>query len=350
MRKSLKIGLAAAALTLGLYTAAGDTEAAKVQKAGYYDQTYSNQQKGIPTGYKVGAGFLGTILGIYLLSGLKTIRPTEKGLVERLGKYKRVSDQGLTLILPGFDKMTKVNITEMMVDAEPQEVITKDNLNARVDAQIYFKVRPDNESVKKSQYNVANYRIQIVALARTTLRDIIGNLTLKEANSMRNKLNSELAKELDKQTDTWGIEVVRAELKEIDPPSDVQETMNKVVKAENEKIAAIDFATATETKADGERRAEIKKAEGVKQGKILQAEGEAAAIKAVAEAEAEAIQRVNKAAEEYFKGNAIPYKRLQVTEEALKNNTKYIIPEGTDLITVLGESEEKIVPITKKGK
>ena len=121
--------------------------------------------------------------------------------------------------------------------------------------------------------------MQIVNLARTTLRNIIGTLTLKSANSERGKINEELRSTLLAETANWGIEILRTELKEIDPPQDVQETMNKVVKAENEKIAAVDFATATETQADGQRRAEIKKAEGVKQAKILQAEGEAEAIR-----------------------------------------------------------------------
>ena len=187
-----------------------------------------------------------------------------------------------------------------MVDAEPQEIITNDNLNARVDAQVYFKVKHDEESVKSSQYNVNNYQWQIVNLARTTLRNIIGTLTLKSANSERGKINDELQKTLRKETGNWGIEIVRTELKEIDPPKDVQETMNKVVKAENEKIAAIDFATATETMADGARRAEIKKAEGIRQARILQAEGEA-----------EAIKLVNEAANQYFVGNAQLLRRLE---------------------------------------
>ena len=118
-------------------------------------------------------------------------------------------------------------------------------------------LKADEENVKASQYNVANYEMQIVNLARTTLRNIIGTLTLKSANSERGRINEELQKTLRDETGSWGIEIVRTELKEIDPPPDVQETMNKVVKAENEKVAAIDFATAAETSADGTERAEI---------------------------------------------------------------------------------------------
>ena len=203
---------------------------------------------------------------VFFLSGIRIVRPTHRGLVERLGKYKRFAHPGFNWIIPVIDRMFPVNSTEQMVDALPQEIITNDNLNARVDAQVYFKVKPDEESVKRSQYNVNNYQYQIVNLARTTLRNIIGTMTLKSANSERSKINSELLKTLLNETASWGIDIVRTELKEIDPPKDVQETMNKVVKAENEKIAAIDYATATETAADGQKRSEIKKAEGIKAG------------------------------------------------------------------------------------
>jgi regulator of protease activity HflC (stomatin/prohibitin superfamily) len=196
---------------------------------------------------------------IIFLSGIRIVRPTHRGLIEHLGKYCRFAKPGFHWVIPIIEKMYKVNITEVMVDAEPQEIITNDNLNARVDAQVYFKVKDDEEDVKNSQYNVFNYQWQIVNLARTTLRNIIGTLTLKSANSERGKINEELHNTLKKETTNWGIDIVRTELKEIDPPQDVQETMNKVVKAENEKIAAIDFATAQETMADGARRAEIKR-------------------------------------------------------------------------------------------
>jgi regulator of protease activity HflC (stomatin/prohibitin superfamily) len=222
--------------------------------------------------------------------------------------------------------MILVNITEQMVNAESQEIITNDNLNASVDAQVYFKVKDDEESVKNSQYNVNRFQWQVVNLARTTLRNIIGTLTLKSANSERGKINSELHRTLHTETANWGIQIVRTELKEIDPPRDVQETMNKVVKAENEKIAAIDFATAAETFADGEKRAKIKQAEGVKQSKILHAEGEA-----------EAIKLVNEAADKYFTGNAQLLKKLETLEVSLANNAKIIIPTGSELVNVIGE-------------
>jgi regulator of protease activity HflC (stomatin/prohibitin superfamily) len=268
--------------------------------------------------------------------GIRIVRPTHRGLVERLGKYRRFAHYGFNWIIPGIDRLFQINVTEVMVDAQPQEIITNDNLNARVDAQVYFKVKSDEENVKSSQYNVNNYQWQIVNLARTTLRNIIGTLTLKSANSERGKINSELQRTLREETGSWGIEIVRTELKEIDPPKDVQETMNKVVKAENEKIAAVDFATATETMADGARRAEIKKAEGIRQAKILAAEGEAQAIKLV-----------NEAAEQYFVGNAQLLRRLETVEKAMANNAKIIVPGDAQLINIIGDLAG-VLPLPKK--
>jgi len=279
---------------------------------------------------------IGAIVLLIFFAGIKIVRPTHRGLIERLGKYRKFAKPGFHWIIPVIDKMYRVNITEQMVDAQPQEIITNDNLNASVDAQVYFKVNFDEESVKNSQYNVNNYQWQIVNLARTTLRNIIGTLTLKAANSERGKINAELHKTLCNETRSWGIDIVRTELKQIDPPHDVQETMNKVVKAENEKIAAIDFATAAEISADGTKRAKIKEAEGVKQAKILYAEGEASAIKLV-----------NEAADKYFVGNAQLLKKLETIEKALKDNSKIVIPEGSDLVNIIGEMAGGVLPIEK---
>ncbi len=283
------------------------------------------------------SGLLVTVAIFIFLLGIRIVRPTHRGLIERLGKYKRFANMGFNWIIPGIEVIYQVNITEQMVDAEPQEIITNDNLNAKVDAQVYFKVKADEASVKNCQYSVNNYQYQIVNLARTTLRNIIGTLTLKSANSERGKINAELHKTLCDETGSWGLEIVRTELKEIDPPKDVQETMNKVVKAENEKISAVDFATATETVADGQKRAEIKKAEGVRQASILQAEGEKRARILQAEGESEAIKLVNEAAEKFFVGNAQVLRKLEAVEKSLKDNAKIVVPANTELINVIGE-------------
>ena len=270
--------------------------------------------------------------------GIRIVRPTHRGLIEKFGKYNRFAEAGFHWIIPIIENIYLVNVTEQMVDAEPQEIITNDNLNAKVDAQVYFKVRVDEENVKNSQYNVNSYQYQIVNLARTTLRNIIGTLTLKSANSERGKINSELHKVLKEETNSWGIEIVRTELKEIDPPKDVQETMNKVVKAENEKIAAVDFATAAETAADGQKRSEIKKAEGIKQARILEAEGEA-----------QAIQSVNEAAEKYFVGNAQILRKIEMVEKALEHNAKIVVPSNTELVNVIGDMAG-ILPLKREEK
>ncbi|MFA5851265.1 MAG: SPFH domain-containing protein [Spirochaetales bacterium] len=279
---------------------------------------------------------IAALVVLLFFSGIRIIRPTHRGLIEVFGKYKGFAQPGFHWVIPVVTKMYQINTTEQMVNAEPQEIITNDNLNASVDAQVYFRVMPDEASVKASQYNVNNYQWQIVSLARTTLRNIIGTMTLKSANSERSKINTELLETLLKETSSWGIAVVRTELKEIDPPKDVQETMNKVVKAENEKIAAIDFATATETMADGQKRAEIKKAEGIRQADILKAEGQA-----------QAIQLVNEAADKYFVGNAQLLRKLQTVEESLKNNSKIVLPENGELVNIIGDLAG-VLPLKEK--
>ncbi|MCL4384947.1 MAG: SPFH/Band 7/PHB domain protein [Actinobacteria bacterium] len=281
---------------------------------------------------------LAAILFFFFLIGIRIVRPTHRGLIETLGKYTKFALPGFHWIVPIIQRIYLVDIREQLVNAEPQVIITNDNLNATVDAQVYLKVKSDEESVKNSMYNVTNYRLQVVNLARTTLRNIIGTLTLKSANSERGRINMDLDQTLKVETKNWGIEILRTELKEIDPPKDVQETMNKVVKAENEKIAAIDFATAAETNADGVKRAEIKKAEGVKQAKILEAEGEAQAIKLV-----------NEAADKYFVGNAQLLRKLQAMENALRNNAKIILPSDSELVNVIGEMSG-VLPLKREIK
>jgi len=284
---------------------------------------------------------VGSILGViiifvFLPMSIRTVRPTSRGLIERFGRYNRFANPGIVFLIPFIERLIRINTTENMIDAGLQEIITSDSLNAQVDAQVYFKVRSDAESVKSSQYSVFNYMTQIVALARTTLRNIIGTMTLKEANSERGKINSSLYNNLATETKSWGLEIVRTELKEINPPNDVQETMNKVVKASNEKIAAIDFATARETQADGERRAAIKVAEGQRQSAILQAEGQKLAKILVADGEAQAIKLVSEAADQYFKGNAQLLRQLQAVEQSLTNNAKVVVPANTTLVNVIG--------------
>lgn len=282
------------------------------------------------------SGWIVTIVVVLLFAaGIRIVRPTHRMLVETLGKYRRIADQGFHWIVPIIQRGVYVNITEQMADAARQDVITKDRLNTTVDAVVFYKVRPDERDVKASQYNVYDYENQIVTIARTTLRNIIGDMKYEEANSEREKINNSLLKTLKTQVAAWGIQIVRTEMKEIDPPKDVQSSMNEVIKAENEKNAAVDFATAVETKADGEKRAAIKKAEGIREGKKIVADGEAYRIKTV-----------HVSAHKYFKGNAQKLKQLDVTQASLEKNAKVLLTEkGISPNVIIGK-----IPISGKGK
>jgi regulator of protease activity HflC (stomatin/prohibitin superfamily) len=259
------------------------------------------------------------IILVIIIFGIRIVRPTHKILVETLGKYSKTKDQGFSWIIPIIQKGTYVNITEQMVDINPQTVITRDKLNAIVDAIVYYKVK----DAKASQYNVDNHRSQLTSLARTTLRAVIGKMSLTEANENRDNINQRVEKILTKETSSYGVEVLRVEIQKIEPPQDVQEAMNKVVKAEQEKIAAKDLATATETQADGQRRAEIKIAEGKKQGTILEAEGKSKAFKLI---------------QESFKKEAQLLKQLEVTQASLEKNSKIILSDkGINPKLLIGE-------------
>ncbi|MCH8094354.1 MAG: SPFH/Band 7/PHB domain protein [Chloroflexi bacterium] len=271
-------------------------------------------------------------LAFIFASGIKIVRPVEVGVIEFLGKFSRSAGAGFNWIFPGLQTMRKINITERRVDIDPQSIITKDKLNAEVDGVVYYRVM----EAKKAIYEVNNFELSVPSLAKTTLRAVIGKMTLTEANENRDLINDEVEKILDREISKWGINVVRVELQRIEPPPDVQDAMNQVVKAENEKIAALDLATAIETKADGERRAEIKKAEGI-----------AAAIRLKADADGDAIKIVNEAAERYFVGNAQLLKRLETVSEALRNNTKIIVPADSDLVNVIGELAGTTIPIKR---
>lgn len=272
------------------------------------------------------------VLIIFAL-GVRILRPVEVGVIEFLGRYSKSAGAGFNWIIPFLSKMYRINITERRVDIDPQSIITKDKLNAVVDGVVYYRV----EEARKAIYNVNSFATSVPSLAKTTLRAVIGKMTLTEANENRDQINLEVEKILSKEVTKWGIDVVRVELQRIEPPDDVQDAMNKVVKAENEKIAALDLATAIETKADGERRAEIKKAEGI-----------AAAIRLKADADGDAIKTVNVAAEQYFTGNAQLLKKLETVAEALKDNTKIIVPADSDLVNVINELAGTTVPVIKK--
>ncbi len=214
-------------------------------------------------------------------TAIKIIRPWEKALIERLGRYQRTAGSGLTLIMPVVENLMKVDMREQVVDIPPQAVITKDNVAVEVDAVVYYEV---TDPIKVT-YNVANFYIAATKLAQTNLRNLIGDLALDESLTSRELINTKLREILDDATDKWGVKVTRVELQRIEPPVDVTEAMHRQMKAERD------------------RRAMILEAEGSKRSAILTAEGKAEAIKKVADAnkyqkiaiaqgEAEAIQNV----------------------------------------------------------
>jgi len=203
------------------------------------------------------------VVFVVAMTGVKIVRPWEKGLIERLGKYQRTADSGLTLIIPFLEKMIKVDMREQVVDVPPQGVITKDNVVVNVDAVIYYEVTDPLQVV----YNIADYYTAVTKLAQTNLRNLIGDLALDESLTSRELINTKLREILDDATDKWGSKVTRVELQRIDPPADVTDAMHRQMKAERE------------------RRAMILEAEGHKQSAILKAEGEAEAIKKVADAD-----------------------------------------------------------------
>ncbi len=218
---------------------------------------------------------------IFGTKALRIIRPFEKGLVERLGKFVRTEEPGLAFIFPLVETIRKVDVRERVIDVPPQDVITKDNVLVTVDAVIYFQVTDPF----KVTYNVARFTVAALKLAQTNLRNVIGDMLLDQTLTSRNRINEQLRLVLDEATDKWGVKVTRVELQKIDPPKDITEAMGKQMKAERTKRAVILDAEGVKQaailRADGEKQAEILRAEGRRQAKILVAQGEAQAIESV---------------------------------------------------------------------
>lgn len=209
---------------------------------------------------------------------VKILRPYEKGVVERLGKYNRTVSSGVVVLIPFLENLERVDLREQVVDVPPQEVITKDNTVVVVDCVIFYEVvDPFNAT-----YNVVNFYQAITKLAQTNLRNIIGDLELDQTLISREMINAELREVLDEATDKWGSKVVRVEIQKIEPPQDIVEAMSKQMKAERMKRASI-------LEAEGYKQSEIKKSEGDKQAVILEAEGKAESIRKMAEADKQAL-------------------------------------------------------------
>ena len=279
-------------------------------------------------------------------TGLKIIRPWQKGLIERLGKYQRTADAGLSLIIPFMEKLIKVDMREQVVDVPPQSVITKDNVVVEVDAVVYYEV---TDPIKVT-YNVANFYTAATKLAQTNLRNLVGDLALDESLTSREVINTKLRQILDDATDKWGTKVTRVELQRIEPPVDVTEAMHRQMKAERE------------------RRAMILEAEGSKRSAILKAEGEAEAIKKVADAdkyekltvakgEAEAVETVYNAIHNGRPTNdLIAIKYLEALQKIADGRaTKIFLPiEASGVLgSIAGIGEllkEKVTPESQETK
>lgn len=214
------------------------------------------------------------VVVVFAATGVRVVKPWQKGVIERLGKYTRTANSGITLLIPFLDTMHKIDMREQVVDVPPQEVITRDNVVVTVDAVVYYEATDPVKLI----YNVADFYTAATKLAQTNLRNVIGDLTLDDTLTSRETINTELRGILDEATDKWGTRVVRVELQRIDPPRDVTEAMHRQMKAERERRAMI-------LEAEGDRQSKIERATGEKQATILEAEGQARAIREVADAQ-----------------------------------------------------------------
>ncbi len=233
------------------------------------------------------AGFIILVIAIIIFVALsvRIVRPYQRGLVERLGKYKETNDPGLRLIFPLVDTMRLVDMREQVVDVPPQEVITKDNVAVTVDAVVYY----EPTDPKRLLYNIHNFIMAVTKLAQTNLRNVVGEMSLDDALTSRDTVNAALREILDDATDKWGVRVVRVEIQKIDPPPDVMNAMHEQMKAERTRRAVVTEAEGAResavTRAEGEKTAAILQAEGIKQRAILEAQGQADAVKTRADAE-----------------------------------------------------------------
>jgi regulator of protease activity HflC (stomatin/prohibitin superfamily) len=283
----------------------------------------------MPIGLIVFLVILAIVVLVTLSKSIVVIRQAEKGLVERFGRYKETLDPGLRFLVPYMDTLrARVDLRENVLDIEPQAVITKDNVGVTVDAVVYYYVT----DAKAVRYEVANFFIAVSKLAQTNLRNLVGDMSLDETLASRERINASLRTTLDEATDKWGVKVTRVEVKEIVPPKDISEAMSKQMKAEREKRATI-------LDAEAYRQKQILMAEGDKQNAILVAEGDKQAAILRAEGEAKAIENVSTAGNLYFVGNAQLLKQLEVTQAALKDNSKLVISDQSRLVNVLGLSE-----------
>jgi regulator of protease activity HflC (stomatin/prohibitin superfamily) len=269
--------------------------------------------------------FLLIVLGIAIPLFIRKVNQGEVGLREFLGRYTDTIGPGIFFLIPGIQSVRKIDIREQVVTVPEQQIITKDNVGMAVDGVIYVQITDPFQAT----YDINNVFMAVVNLAQTNLRSVLGTMSLDDTLSNRESINIKLLESLDRETGKWGIKVLRVEIKRLDPPDDIQNAMSKQMKAEREKRAQILeaewYKSALITKSEGDKQSSILQAEGSKQAQILAAEGEAQAQIAIAEWVAKALELESNAAVAYFKWAAVTKEQLKVIENALGQNTKYIL-------------------------
>jgi len=272
---------------------------------------------------------------IMLARTIRIVPQANAGIVERLGRYRRTLTPGLAIVVPFIDRLRPlIDLREQVVSFKPQPVITEDNLVVSIDSVIYFQVTDP----KSATYEIANYIQAIEQLTITTLRNVIGGMALEKTLTSRDDINNQLRGVLDEATGKWGIRVNRVELKAIDPPVSIQETMEKQMRADREKRAAI-------LTAEGVKQSQILTAEGEKQAAILKAEGGRQAMMLEAEGQAKAIATVFQAIHDGKPDSALlAYQYLQVLPQIAQgqSNKMWIIP--SELTSALGKLGGRLAP------
>lgn len=257
------------------------------------------------------------------------------GLREFLGRYTDTIGPGIVFLIPGVQSLRRVDVREQVVTVPEQQIITRDNVGVAVDGIVYAQITEPTSAM----YEIANVFMAVVNLAQTNLRSVLGTMTLDETLSNREIINARLLESLDRETAKWGIKVTRVEIKRLDPPHDIQESMSKQMKAEREKRAQIleaeGYRQSLVTKSEGDKQSKILQAEGEKQSAILRAEGNAQAMIALAESEAKSVELRSIAAQQFFQGQAVVQEQLKVLQNSLSTNSKFII--DTDMLGSLGK-------------
>ena len=295
------------------------------------------------------------LLALVLFIGFKTIKVVKQSevyIIERLGKFHKVADAGLTIIVPFIDHVRSiVSLKQQTMDIPPQGVITKDNVTITIDTVVFYKITDPAKAV----YEIQSLKKGIEYLAITTIRDVVGKMDLDETFSSRDNINDQLRVILDEATDQWGCKVDRVEIKDITPPADIRDAMEKQMNAERNKRAQILTAEgerqAAITLAEGKKEAAILAAEADKEAAIRRAAGEAEAIKQVAEAKAQEIAMVYEAMMESNPDEKlVQLKSLETLKEVANGDAnKVFIPfDATSALSTLGSMKEILVDDKKK--